>query len=148
MEFGPLGMPMIDEFHENPDIFIFLISTLAGGTGLNLTGANKVVIFGEVIRANVYIMYEWTNGFASDPNWSKYEFLLQNRPNASSDPAHDLQAMDRAYRFGQTRDVSVFRLLGAGSVEELIYARQLYKQQQMTIGYDASIQTRFDFSKI
>jgi hypothetical protein len=54
--------------------------------------------------------------------------------------------MDRAYRFGQTRDVSVFRLLGAGSVEELIYARQLYKQQQMTIGYDASIQTRFGFS--
>jgi len=104
----PARMPMIDEFHENPDIFIFLISTLAGGTGLNLTGANKVVIF--------------------DPNWN---------------PAHDLQAMDRAYRFGQTRDVSVFRLLGAGSVEELIYARQLYKQQQMTIGYDASIQTRY-----
>lgn len=58
------------------------------------------------------------------------------------DPAHDLQAMDRAYRFGQTRDVEVYRLLGAGSLEELIYARQLYKQQQMAIGYDASIQTR------
>lgn len=41
------GMPMIDRFHRDPDIFIFLISTLAGGTGLNLTGANKVVIFGE-----------------------------------------------------------------------------------------------------
>jgi hypothetical protein len=50
--------------------------------------------------------------------------------------------MDRAFRFGQTRDVSVFRLLGAGSVEELIYARQIYKQQQMQIGYTASIQTR------
>lgn len=37
---------MIDQFHSDPDIFIFLISTLAGGTGLNLTGANKVVIFG------------------------------------------------------------------------------------------------------
>jgi hypothetical protein len=60
-----------------------------------------------------------------------------------SDPAHDLQAMDRAYRFGQRRDVSVYRLLGAGSLEENIYARQLYKQQQMAIGYDASIQTRF-----
>lgn len=59
------------------------------------------------------------------------------------DPAHDLQAMDRAYRFGQTRDVFVFRLLGAGSLEELIYARQLYKQQQMAIGYQASIQTRY-----
>ena len=59
------------------------------------------------------------------------------------DPAHDLQAMDRAYRFGQTRDVSVYRLLGAGSLEELIYARQLYKQQQMAVGYNASLQTRY-----
>lgn len=50
--------------------------------------------------------------------------------------------MDRAFRFGQTRDVFVFRLLGAGSIEELIYARQVYKQQQMQIGYEASIQTR------
>jgi hypothetical protein len=62
----------------------------------------------------------------------------------SSDPASDLQAMDRAYRFGQTRDVSVYRLLGAGSIEELIYARQLYKQQQMAIGLHASVQTRCD----
>ena len=38
---------MIDKFNNSPDIFIFLISTLAGGTGLNLTGANKVVIFGK-----------------------------------------------------------------------------------------------------
>ena len=76
------------------------------------------------------------------------------------DPAHDLQAMDRyavgntfpdtlirhfsrAFRFGQNRDVSVYRLLGAGSVEELIYARQIYKQQQMAIGYEASVQTRW-----
>ncbi|KAJ8590654.1 hypothetical protein M405DRAFT_766039 [Rhizopogon salebrosus TDB-379] len=51
--------------------------------------------------------------------------------------------MDRAYRFGQTRDVFVYRLLGAGSIEELIYARQLYKQQQMAIGYQASVQTRY-----
>ena len=53
--------------------------------------------------------------------------------------------MDRAYRFGQTRDVSVYRLLGAGSIEELIYARQVYKQQQMAIGYEASVQTRWEF---
>lgn len=51
--------------------------------------------------------------------------------------------MDRAYRIGQTRDVFVYRLLGAGSIEELIYARQLYKQQQMAIGYQASVQTRY-----
>lgn len=51
--------------------------------------------------------------------------------------------MDRAYRYGQLRDVSVYRLLGAGSIEELIYARQLYKQQQMAVGYNASLQTRY-----
>jgi DNA excision repair protein ERCC-6-like 2 len=51
--------------------------------------------------------------------------------------------MDRAYRLGQTRDVAVFRLLGAGSIEELVYARQVYKQQQMKIGYEASVQTRY-----
>ena len=59
-----------------------------------------------------------------------------------ADPAHDLQAIDRAFRIGQSRDVEVFRLLGAGCIEELMYARQVYKQQQMRIGYDASIQTR------
>lgn len=51
--------------------------------------------------------------------------------------------MDRAYRFGQKRDVNVYRLLGAGALEELIYARQIYKQQQMQIGYEASVQTRY-----
>lgn len=50
--------------------------------------------------------------------------------------------MDRAYRFGQTRDVHVYRLLGCGSLEELIYDRQIYKQQQMAIGYTASHQNR------
>jgi len=33
-----LGMPMIDKFQKDPKVFIFLISTFAGGTGLNLTG--------------------------------------------------------------------------------------------------------------
>jgi len=39
-----------------------------------------------------------------------------------------MQAQDRAYRFGQTRRVSVYRLVAQGTVEELIYMRQLYKQ--------------------
>lgn len=36
---------MVDEFNNRPSLFLFLISTKAGGVGLNLTSANRVVIF-------------------------------------------------------------------------------------------------------
>lgn len=35
---------MIDEFNSNPDIFVFLLSTKAGGLGINLTAANVVIL--------------------------------------------------------------------------------------------------------
>ncbi|KKK21084.1 DNA excision repair protein [Aspergillus rambellii] len=63
-----------------------------------------------------------------DPNWN---------------PSHDLQAQDRAYRIGQSRDVEVFRLISAGTIEEIVYARQIYKQQQANIGYNASSERRY-----
>lgn len=81
---------------------------LSIGVGLNITSANKVVIF--------------------DPNWN---------------PSYDLQAQDRAYRIGQLRDVEVFRLVSAGTIEEIVYARQIYKQQQANIGYTASTERRY-----
>ena len=36
-------MRMVDEFNENKDVKLFLISLKAGGTGLNLTGADMVI---------------------------------------------------------------------------------------------------------
>ncbi|KAK5654883.1 hypothetical protein OQA88_6921 [Cercophora sp. LCS_1] len=99
---------VVDDFNADPNQFVFLISTKAGGVGLNITSANKVVIF--------------------DPHWN---------------PAYDLQAQDRAYRIGQTRDVDVFRLVSAGTIEEIVYARQIYKQQQANIGYNASNERRY-----
>lgn len=99
---------IVNDFNANPNEFVFLISTRAGGVGLNITSANKVVIF--------------------DPNWN---------------PSWDLQAQDRAYRIGQTRDVEVFRLVSAGTVEEIVYARQIYKQQQANIAYTASLERRY-----
>ncbi|XP_056020257.1 DNA excision repair protein ERCC-6-like 2 isoform X3 [Ostrea edulis] len=85
---------LVREFNKDPNIFLFLISAKAGGLGLNLTGANRVIIF--------------------DPSWN---------------PTNDLQAQDRAYRIGQWRDVHVYRLISAGTIEENIYLRQVYKQQ-------------------
>ncbi|EGE84229.2 DNA excision repair protein, variant [Blastomyces dermatitidis ATCC 18188] len=98
----------VDSFNADPREFVFLISTRAGGVGLNITSANKVVVV--------------------DPNWN---------------PAYDLQAQDRAYRIGQSRDVEVFRLVSAGTIEEIVYARQIYKQQQANIGYTASTERRY-----
>jgi len=42
-------------------------------------------------------------------------------------PAADAQSVDRAYRMGQTRDVAVYRLITAGTVEEKIYRKQVFK---------------------
>jgi DNA excision repair protein ERCC-6-like 2 len=99
---------VVTDFNTDPSQFVFLISTRAGGVGLNITSANKVVVV--------------------DPNWN---------------PSYDLQAQDRAYRIGQTRDVEVFRLVSQGTMEEIVYARQIYKQQQANIGYNATTERRY-----
>ncbi|CAK7217763.1 DNA-dependent ATPase fun30 [Sporothrix eucalyptigena] len=38
---------IIDEFNSNADIPVFLLTTGSGGTGINLTAANKVIIFDQ-----------------------------------------------------------------------------------------------------
>lgn len=43
-------------------------------------------------------------------------------------PSTDLQARERAWRIGQTREVIIYRLLIGGSIEEKIYHRQIFKQ--------------------
>ncbi|XP_009897186.2 DNA excision repair protein ERCC-6-like 2 [Dryobates pubescens] len=85
---------IVREFNTVQEINICLVSTMAGGLGLNFVGANVVILF--------------------DPTWN---------------PANDLQAIDRAYRIGQYKAVKVFRLISLGTVEELMYLRQVYKQQ-------------------
>ena len=44
-------------------------------------------------------------------------------------PSMDVQAMARVYRQGQTRPVVIWRLFGAGTVEERMYMRQLFKSE-------------------
>ena len=43
-------------------------------------------------------------------------------------PSTDMQARERAWRIGQARPVTVYRLITAGTIEEKVYHRQIYKQ--------------------
>jgi hypothetical protein len=72
---------------------VFLISLRAGGTGLNLTGAD-------------YVLH-------MDPWWN---------------PAVEDQASDRAHRIGQTRAVTVYRMVTKGTIEEKIVS--LHRQKR------------------
>lgn len=84
---------MVDEFNASPDLGVFLLTPQTGGVGLNLTGADRVILY--------------------DPAWN---------------PAVDRQAIERAWRLGQTKPVKIYRLLTPGTIEEKMYRKQLYKQ--------------------
>ncbi|KAG2374745.1 hypothetical protein C9374_010489 [Naegleria lovaniensis] len=45
----------------------------------------------------------------------------------SWNPATDQQAVDRAYRVGQTKNVVTYRLVNVGTIEEVMYRRQVIK---------------------
>uniref|UniRef100_M4BQK0 DNA excision repair protein n=1 Tax=Hyaloperonospora arabidopsidis (strain Emoy2) TaxID=559515 RepID=M4BQK0_HYAAE len=84
----------LDAFNASDSkLFAFLLTTRAGGIGVNLVGADRVVVF--------------------DPDWN---------------PSTDVQARERAWRIGQQKPVTVFRLVTAGTIEEKIYHRQIFKQ--------------------
>ncbi|XP_038720061.1 chromatin-remodeling ATPase INO80-like [Tripterygium wilfordii] len=83
---------MVRDFQHRNDIFVFLLSTRAGGLGINLTAADTVIFY--------------------ESDWN---------------PTLDLQAMDRAHRLGQTKDVTVYRLVCKETVEEKILQRASQK---------------------
>lgn len=83
---------LVDTFNHNTNYDVFLLTTKVGGLGVNLTGADRVIIF--------------------DPDWN---------------PSTDIQARERAWRLGQKRDITIYRLMSAGTIEEKIYHRQIFK---------------------
>ncbi|XBH97984.1 hypothetical protein VPH35_127566 [Triticum aestivum] len=58
-------------------------------------------------------------------------------------PSVDSQAGDRAYRIGQTKDVIVYRLMTAGTVEEQIYRMQVFKWGLFRTATEQKEQTRY-----
>jgi SNF2 family DNA or RNA helicase len=69
-----------------------IISTRAGGVGLNMQRASRVILL-----------------------------------DAGFNPAHEEQAIGRAYRLGQTKPVFVYRFVIGGTFETNIYDKQIFK---------------------
>ena len=86
-------LQLVHSFNEEGDVPVFLISLKAGGTGLNLTGADVVIHY--------------------DPWWNL---------------AATNQATDRAHRIGQDKQVTVYKMIVKGTIEEKILDLQNAKQ--------------------
>ncbi|QGI95264.1 hypothetical protein CEK26_008333 [Fusarium fujikuroi] len=83
----------IDEYNKpGSEKFVFLLTTRAGGLGINLTTADIVILY--------------------DSDWN---------------PQADLQAMDRAHRIGQTKQVVVYRFVTDNAIEEKVLERAAQK---------------------
>ncbi|CAK9167510.1 unnamed protein product [Ilex paraguariensis] len=77
---------IVDTFNNDNSIFACLLSTRAGGQGLNLTGADTVIIH-----------------------------------DMDFNPQIDRQAEDRCHRIGQTKPVTIYRLVTKDTVDENVY---------------------------
>ena len=101
----------VADFQSDRSIFVFLLSTRAGGLGINLTSADTVIFY--------------------DSDWN---------------PTIDSQAMDRAHRLGQTRQVTVYRLITRGTIEERIRKRALQKEEVQRVVISGGAGGAVDFN--
>ena len=85
---------LVDQFNGDAYVPYMILTIKAGGTGLNLTRANHVILFDR-----------WWN------------------------PAVESQAVDRAFRIGQTKDVMVHKFITRSTIEEKIAEMIASKEQ-------------------
>jgi len=116
----------VDNFNKETSAYdAMLISTKAGGLGLTLTGADRVI--GKLARVNAFYLIN-----VPVPNLTPVHLLCSVFSllvyDPSWTPAEDEQAVDRAYRIGQEREVLVYRLIASGTVEEKMYEKQIHKE--------------------
>ncbi|KAL6120771.1 hypothetical protein NUSPORA_02447 [Nucleospora cyclopteri] len=89
---------MVDQWQNSDKWFIFILSTRAGGVGINLTAADTVIFY--------------------DSDWN---------------PTVDQQAMDRVHRLGQTKNVTVYKLITKNTIEERIMEMANKKDEMQKI---------------
>ncbi|XP_053992160.1 uncharacterized protein LOC128883627 isoform X4 [Hylaeus volcanicus] len=88
--------------------FAFLLSSKAGGCGINLIGANRLILF--------------------DPDWNPaQDKQVKIRLFAIISFDSLVQALARIWREGQKKQCYVYRLFATGTIEERILERQVTK---------------------
>ena len=106
----------VEKFATTPETFVFLLSTRAGGVGLNLFQADIVIFFDSGNISGTSCIH-----------------------GIDFNPQMDLQAAARVHRIGQTKPVTIFRLISRGTVEEIILRYHLWCYPLLTHMVDGQI---------
>ncbi|KAM9728822.1 transcriptional regulator ATRX-like [Menidia menidia] len=125
----------------------FLEAAHKGRAGLSLKAGSwikNVDYYRLDGSTNAMIRKKWAEKFNNTANGRGRLFLISTKAgslginlvaanrviifDASWNPSYDIQSIYRVYRFGQLKQVFVYRFLAQGTMEEKIYDRQVTKQ--------------------
>ena len=114
----------VEDFNDPcSSLIAFLLSSKAGGCGLNLIGGNRLVLFDP----------DWNPAVDKQGtcNDTKEKIIMKNQISCPSKPYSLyvlLKAAARCWRDGQKKRCFTYRFLATGTVEEKIFQRQLSKE--------------------
>lgn len=144
---------LVDQFN-NPEgkEFIFLLSSKAGGCGINLIGANRLILFdpgmylrsSQILRQNSHIIYVLQIGIQLPINKLSLECgVMDKRKNVGqlALASHENQCLTTRVRTG-----FVYRFISTGTIEEKIFQRQANKQALSSAVVDEKEDTERHFT--
>uniref|UniRef100_A0A6P8HG51 DNA excision repair protein ERCC-6-like 2 isoform X2 n=1 Tax=Actinia tenebrosa TaxID=6105 RepID=A0A6P8HG51_ACTTE len=144
-----LLMPQVKQTEDQRTKLLDILEEYLIGRGMiysRLDGKTKTSLRPVIVRdfnnnTEIFVCLVSTKAGALGLNFTGANVVIIFDPTWN--PANDLQAQDRAYRIGQRRDVQVFRLITSGTIEEMIYLRQVYKQQMANIAVRGTSERRY-----
>ncbi|SGY44286.1 BQ5605_C001g00138 [Microbotryum silenes-dioicae] len=126
---------LVDRFNDpEGKELVFLLSSKAGGCGINLIGANRLILF-DPGQSRVKYLEPVGSSIVTGPH---------HAASADWNPASDMQALARVWRDGQKKNCFVYRFVATGTVEEKselcshFFQRQSHKQNLSSCVVDSN----------